>query len=88
MTALERLALAVVFVFIAMTGATRADEDPRKEFPRLQATEFCAAVKLPPPILVEAINHAMSKDPAAWGPVVEWFNRIGERYMALKCGDS
>ena len=65
-----------------------AQDDPRKEYLRLQATEFCATVKQPPAALAEALNQAIQVDPQKWLPIAAWWNAIVEKYQALKCGES
>jgi hypothetical protein len=77
----------VVLVLGSVISAARA-EDPRKEYLRLQATEFCSVMKPPPAALVAAINHAVEQDPKTWMPVVAWINRLIERYNELKCGET
>lgn len=77
----------LVFLTAAIIASAHA-EDPRKEYLRLQATEFCAVVGKPPAALAEALNNAVKQDPKTWLPAIAWWNAIAERYDALKCGDA
>ena len=62
-------------------------EDPRKEYLRLQATKFCSVVKVPPKILLDAVKGSFEADPQTWMPVMEWLDTLAKRYKLLKCGD-
>lgn len=59
-----------------------------KELAYDKFTNFCAAVKLPPKALIEAVNGAIPQDPATWLPVAAWLNSLIEMYQALGCGDT
>lgn len=58
-----------------------------KELAYDKFTNFCAAVKMPPKALIEAVNNAVQADPATWMSSVDFLNRLIEMYQALKCGD-
>jgi hypothetical protein len=77
---------AVMALIVAHTAY--AQDDPRKEYLRLQATEFCATVKRPPDTIAEALNNAVKQDPKTWMPAIVWWNAIAERYNELKCGST
>ena len=77
---------ALCATFVAHTAY--AQDDPRKEYLRLQATEFCAIVKKPPDAIAEALNNAVKQDPATWMPAILWWNAIAEHYNKLKCGST
>lgn len=79
---------AIIVALCAAHSAAYAQEDPRKEYLRLQATEFCATVKQPPPAMAAALNQLVQADPKTWMPVIDWWNAIAERYAELKCGDA
>jgi hypothetical protein len=81
----------VLFVVVLVLGSAISaarGEDPRKEYLRLQATEFCATVKRPPDTIAEALNNAVKQDPKTWMPAIVWWNAIAERYNELKCGST
>ena len=71
-----------------MAAHSASAEDQRKEYLRLQATEFCASVKKPPDVIAEALNNAVKQDPKTWMPAIVWWNAIAERYNELKCGST
>src|SRR5512139_2696707 len=83
------LGVGVVLILLVASCALKAqDRDYLKQVLRLQATEFCATVGKPPRALAEAINAAAAQDPQTWAPVIQWWNKISERYESARCGDA
>ena len=58
-----------------------------KELALDKFTNFCAAVKMPPKALIEAVNKSVEADPKTWMSSVDFLNKLIEMYQALKCGD-
>src|SRR5512139_419676 len=83
------LGVGVVVILLVASCALRAqDSDYLKQVLRLQHTEFCATVGKPPRALAEAINAAAAQDPKTWQPIVQWWNKISEKYESARCGDA
>lgn len=82
-------AAALLFTILAfcVQPAFALDQADQREALRLQATEFCATVGKPPEVLAKMLNTVGPQDPKMWGPVIEWWNRIAEKYEKAGCGD-
>jgi hypothetical protein len=85
-------ALVVALGFlISSYGAARAQTTPHyydQQLLNYKFSEFCASVGKPPAPLAEALNQAVTQDPKTWLPVVQWWNKIAEKYAEAKCGDA
>lgn len=82
-------AAAFAVIVISTPRHARAAEDPRKEYLRLQATEFCSVVKPPPPGYIEFLTKQVEADPKSiWAYVLAREAVLGQRYTELHCGES
>lgn len=84
------LGIGVMAILLVASCELRA-KTPRyydEQLLNYRYSEFCAAVKKPPPALAEAINGAVAQDPQTWLPIVAWWNRIHEHYEKARCGDA
>lgn len=82
---LRKVVLCAVLALIVAHSAYA--EDSRKEYLRLQATEFCAVFKMPPAQWVAGLlKAAEAGDPVAQA-VANALLPSFEHYQKLKCGD-
>lgn len=79
---------ALALILICSGHAKAQDREAQKETLRLQATEFCAYVRKPPPQIAAALNEAVKQDPKTWLPAIQWWNKISEHYEKAGCGDA
>lgn len=83
------LFVLVILFGMVISRATKAqDSEYVKQILRLEYTTFCHVVGKPPQALAEALNQSVAQDPKTWLPVVQWWNRIAEKYAEAKCGDA
>jgi hypothetical protein len=82
------LSLALLLIGLMISPASSQDRELQKETLRLQATEFCAHVKKPPPQIAAALNEAVKQDPKTWLPAILWWNQLAEHYEKAGCGDA
>lgn len=62
--------------------------DQAKEILRLQYTEFCATVKMPPQGLIVSVQAAAQAGNEEAAVTLAWLGRIVERYRKNGCGDA
>lgn len=79
---------AVVFLSPHRAHAESVTLDQAKEIMRLQYTEFCATVKLPPQSLVTVVQQAAQAGNEEAAIAFMWLVRIIERYKQNGCGDA
>jgi hypothetical protein len=82
--------MVLLGLLLILAGGARAGDagGDIRALIRSQATEFCSVVKKPPQALAEALSQSVQQDPQKWLPVVQWFNRIAERYHKNGCNET
>lgn len=97
---LKLMALGAVSVVIAIvilghiatahgqTATPDALREYKKELLRLQATEFCANVKLPPRQFIMNIQAGVQAGSPEAKALWEWLAPILEHYTEVGCGDA
>jgi 4-amino-4-deoxy-L-arabinose transferase-like glycosyltransferase len=85
---LALLVAAALGLFIDSAHAESVTVDQAKEILRLQYTEFCATVKMPPQGLITGVQAAAQAGNEDAQIAFMWLIRIIERYKQNGCGDA